>query len=82
MILLHPPFYEHAKQQVLASLPMHKQELVSVCFEKLLADVERSLSVRNRDKFTEQLTLFKRDVSGWPKSIADSPSAPFDQMLT
>ena len=83
LILLQPQFFENAKQQLVASLPAHKQMLVSTCFQTLLVDVDNTLSVRNRDKFTEQLNIFKRDVSGWAKSIAESPKAAVDQdMMT
>lgn len=73
LILLRPHFYETAKEQLTRSLPLHKQMAVRECFAALVVDLDTTLSVQNRDKFTERLSIFKRDVSGWAKSAVESP---------
>ena len=32
------------------------------CFDKLMSDVTRSLEPRNRDRFTQNLTVFRHDA--------------------
>ena len=75
LIILQPSFFESAQQEILMALPPHRQPVVAQCFRNLLVDVDQTLSVANRDKFTEQLTVFKRDASGWPASLASGASA-------
>lgn len=41
--------------------PLDQQQRLSVCFDKLMADVARSLDSKNRDKFTQNLTVFRHD---------------------
>jgi hypothetical protein len=72
LIILQPAFFEGAQQEILMALPPHRQAVVAQCFRNLLADIDQTLSVSNRDKFTEQLCIFKRDASGWPSSLATS----------
>ncbi|KAG6525723.1 hypothetical protein ZIOFF_015690 [Zingiber officinale] len=36
-------------------------ERLSQCFDKLMADVTRSLESKNRDKFTQNLTIFRHE---------------------
>ena len=38
-----------------------QHQRLSECFDKLMVDVTRSLDTKNRDKFTQNLTVFRRD---------------------
>uniref|UniRef100_A0A7N2M263 Importin N-terminal domain-containing protein n=1 Tax=Quercus lobata TaxID=97700 RepID=A0A7N2M263_QUELO len=49
------------KGQILASHPPDQQQQLSLCFEKLMADITRSLDLKNRDKFTQNLIRFKNE---------------------
>uniref|UniRef100_A0A803MUK9 Exportin-7/Ran-binding protein 17 TPR repeats domain-containing protein n=1 Tax=Chenopodium quinoa TaxID=63459 RepID=A0A803MUK9_CHEQI len=49
------------KTQILASQPVEQQQRLVLCFDKLMADVSRSLDSKNRDKFTRNLTVFRHD---------------------
>ncbi|THU47491.1 hypothetical protein C4D60_Mb09t16090 [Musa balbisiana] len=53
--------FTNLRIQMLASQPMDQQQHLSLCFEKLMADVTRSLDSKNRDKFTQNLTIFRRE---------------------
>lgn len=41
--------------------PVDQHQRLSVCFDKLMADVARSLDSKNRDKFTQNLTVFRHE---------------------
>ncbi|KAK8671441.1 hypothetical protein V6N13_038037 [Hibiscus sabdariffa] len=41
--------------------PMDQQQRRSMCFDKLMQDVTRSLDSKNRDKFTQNLTVFRHE---------------------
>ncbi|KAH9752568.1 Importin N-terminal domain-containing protein [Citrus sinensis] len=47
---LFPEVFSDLKAQILASQPVDQHQRLSVCFDKLMADVARSLDSKNRDK--------------------------------
>lgn len=49
------------KAQILASQASDQRQRLSECFDKLMTDVGRSLDSKNRDKFTQNLTMFRHD---------------------
>ncbi|KAF9587660.1 hypothetical protein IFM89_004492 [Coptis chinensis] len=46
---------------LISEQPAEQQHRLSLCFDKLMADVTRSLDSKNRDKFTQNLTIFRHD---------------------
>ncbi|KAL4292157.1 hypothetical protein GQ457_14G020780 [Hibiscus cannabinus] len=61
LILISEQIFADLKAQILASQPMDQHQRRSVCFDKLMQDVTRSLDSRNRDKFTQNLTVFRHE---------------------
>ncbi|PKA58500.1 hypothetical protein AXF42_Ash008787 [Apostasia shenzhenica] len=61
LILISEQVFSDLKVQILASQPSDQQQRLAACFDKLMADVNRSLDARNRDKFTQNLTIFRHD---------------------
>ncbi|XP_078152438.1 ARM repeat superfamily protein isoform X2 [Carex rostrata] len=61
MILISEQIYADLRDQILASQPVDQQQRLSACFDKLMADVTMSLESKNRDKFTQNLTVFRHD---------------------
>ncbi|URE05707.1 hypothetical protein MUK42_19697 [Musa troglodytarum] len=61
LILISEQVFNDLKVQILASQPSDQVERLSQCFDKLMADVTRSLESKNRDKFTQNLTLFRHE---------------------
>ncbi|CAI5946614.1 unnamed protein product [Closterium sp. NIES-65] len=41
--------------------PSDQRPRIAECFDKLMADVGRNLDPKNRDKFTQNLTIFRHD---------------------
>ncbi|KAK9156564.1 hypothetical protein Scep_003138 [Stephania cephalantha] len=61
LILINEQMFTDLKAQILASQPVEQQQRLVLCFENLMADVTRSLDTKNRDKFTQNLTIFRHD---------------------
>ncbi|KAJ1689252.1 hypothetical protein LUZ63_013407 [Rhynchospora breviuscula] len=61
LILISEQMYADLRVQILASQPADQQQRLSACFDKLMADVTMSLESKNRDKFTQNLTVFRHD---------------------
>eukprot|EP00897_Mesotaenium_endlicherianum_P004381 jgi/Mesen1/3971/ME000210S03214 len=53
--------FNDLKSQILATQPVDQQPRLAGCFDKLMADVSRTLEPKNRDKFTQNLTIFRHD---------------------
>ncbi|KAH9686609.1 Importin N-terminal domain-containing protein [Citrus sinensis] len=50
LILISEQVFSDLKAQILTSQPVDQHQRLSVCFDKLMADVARSLDSKNRDK--------------------------------
>ncbi|XAR54505.1 hypothetical protein NMG60_11029657 [Bertholletia excelsa] len=61
LILIGDQIYSDLKAHILASQPADQHPRISLCFDKLMADVTRSLDSKNRDKFTQNLNIFRHD---------------------
>ncbi|XP_074590351.1 uncharacterized protein LOC141846243 isoform X2 [Curcuma longa] len=61
LILISEQVFNDLKVQILASQSSDQVERLSLCFDKLMADVTRSLESKNRDKFTQNLTIFRHE---------------------
>ncbi|XP_024031073.1 exportin-7 [Morus notabilis] len=62
LILINEEMFTSIKGQILASFPLDQQQRLSPCFDKLMADVTRSLEQNNRDRFTQNLNRFKNGL--------------------
>lgn len=72
LILFNKDYFEQLKNQVLSqnirtapdmAVAEKIQRDVEACFKKLMTDIEDNLDVRNRDKFTHSLTIFRREMT-------------------
>ncbi|XP_074310718.1 uncharacterized protein LOC141646709 [Silene latifolia] len=61
LILISEQLYADLKNQILASQPVDQHQRLSLCFDKLMTDVSRSLDTKNRDKFTQNMTVFRTE---------------------
>merc|ERR1711879_1131208 len=69
LILFNKTYFEELKNQVLlqnvntapdTQVAERIKRDVEACFKKLMAEIEDNLDVRNRDRFTHSLTIFRR----------------------
>ena len=49
--------YQQLQQQVISSQPADRQAQLSVSLQRLMAEVQRNLEPKNRDKFTQASDL-------------------------
>lgn len=61
LILINEQIFSDLKAHILSSQPADQHQRLSLCFDKLMVDVSRSLDSKNRDKFTQNLTIFRHD---------------------
>ncbi|KAL4562079.1 hypothetical protein LXL04_034271 [Taraxacum kok-saghyz] len=61
LILINEQIFLDLKAHILGSQPVDQHQRLSLCFDKLMADISRSLDSKNRDKFTQNLTIFRHD---------------------
>ncbi|XP_036054126.1 ran-binding protein 17 [Onychomys torridus] len=63
LILLNEKYFSELRASLINSQPLSKQEVLAQCFRNLMEGVEQNLSVKNRDRFTQNLSVFRRDVA-------------------
>lgn len=61
LILVNEQIFNDLKQQIVSTQPVDRQQRLAGCFSKLMTDVSRSIESKNRDKFTQNLTIFRHD---------------------
>ncbi|KAE9603461.1 hypothetical protein Lalb_Chr11g0061181 [Lupinus albus] len=61
LILVSEQIFSDLKAGILSVQPMDQHQRLSLCFDKLMADVTRSLDSKNRDRFTQNLTIFRHE---------------------
>jgi exportin-7 len=61
LILVNEAVYADLKRQIILAQPPERQAHLAACLDKLMADVGRSLDAKNRDKFTQNLTIVRHE---------------------
>ncbi|KAL7120313.1 hypothetical protein ACP275_02G115800 [Erythranthe tilingii] len=61
LILINEQMFTDLKAHILATQPLDQHQRLASCFDKLMADINRSTDPKNRDKFTQNLTIFRHD---------------------
>ncbi|KAI3436525.1 hypothetical protein D9Q98_005942 [Chlorella vulgaris] len=61
LILVNERIYGQLKQQIVASQMPDRQQHLAACLEKLMLDVQRNMEPKNRDRFTQNLTIVRHD---------------------
>lgn len=61
LIMTSEQMFSELRAHILASQTVDQQQRLSQCFDKLMTDVNRNLEPKNRDRFTQNLTAFRRD---------------------
>ncbi|XP_044085572.1 ran-binding protein 17 isoform X5 [Neovison vison] len=80
LILLNEKYFSELRASLINSQPLPKQEVLAQCFRNLMEGVEQNLSVKNRDRFTQNLSVFRRDVAEALRSDGSSEPCSLDMM--
>lgn len=67
LILLYEDYFRSLKDNILRAQPLDKQQIMAQWFDDLMSGIERNVSSKNKEKFTHNLTSFRRDVVNLPK---------------
>ncbi|GAB0200252.1 exportin-7 [Grus japonensis] len=57
------PHFSDLRNSIVNSQPPEKQQAMHLCFENLMEGIERNLLTKNRDRFTQNLSAFRREVN-------------------
>ncbi|XP_053935534.1 ran-binding protein 17 isoform X5 [Cuculus canorus] len=63
LILLNEKYFSELRATLITSQPDNKREVLDQCFRNLMEGVEQNLLVKNRDRFTQNMSIFRRDVA-------------------
>ncbi|GFR52396.1 hypothetical protein Agub_g14906 [Astrephomene gubernaculifera] len=61
LVLINGAVYGEIKAGLIASQPPERQAHLAACLNKLMADVAPSLDPKNKDRFTQNLTVLRHE---------------------
>jgi hypothetical protein len=64
---------------LIVSQEPEKREPAEMCIHNLMNGIERSLSLKNRDKFTQNIATFRRDINECLKASSTSINLNLNQ---
>ncbi|XP_032806398.1 exportin-7 isoform X1 [Petromyzon marinus] len=80
LILLNEKYFTELRNNIVSSQAPEKQQAMHLCFENLMEAIERNLLTKNRDRFTQNLAIFRRDVNDSLKSMSPFAANSVDMM--
>ncbi|XP_019491511.1 PREDICTED: ran-binding protein 17 isoform X2 [Hipposideros armiger] len=80
LVLLNEKHFGELRASLINSQPLPKQEVLAQCFGNLMEGVEQNLSIKNRDRFTQNLSVFRRDVAEVLRSDGSTDACSLDMM--
>uniref|UniRef100_A0A452VKQ8 RAN binding protein 17 n=1 Tax=Ursus maritimus TaxID=29073 RepID=A0A452VKQ8_URSMA len=80
LILLNEKYFSELRASLINSQPLPKQEVLAQCFRNLMEGVEQNLSIKNRDRFTQNLSVFRRDVAEALRSDGSTEPCSLDMV--
>ncbi|XP_064422812.1 ran-binding protein 17 [Latimeria chalumnae] len=63
LIFINEKYFAELRTSLINSQPPEKQNALNQCFENLMEGIERNLLIKNRDRFTQNMSIFRRDVT-------------------
>jgi len=81
LILLNEEYFNQVRQNIIQCQAPDKQTIMAQWFENLMEGIERNLLTKNRDRFTQNLSVFRRDINDSLKGPSVS-SASINDMMT
>ncbi|XP_058061492.1 exportin-7-A isoform X2 [Anopheles bellator] len=76
LILLYEDYFRQIRETVIQSQSVDKQPTMARLFDILMDGIERNLLNRNRDKFTQNLSQFRRDINECLKISTQANPSP------
>ncbi|XP_023345621.1 exportin-7 [Eurytemora carolleeae] len=63
LILLNEEYFQNLRDQIIQTQILEKRGVMMSWFENLMDGIERNLLTKNRDRFTQNLSVFRRDIN-------------------
>merc|ERR1719427_868510 len=82
LILLNEDYFQNLRDQVIASQQADKRASMMTWFENLMEGIERTLLTKNRDRFTQNLSVFRRDINDSLKGPNVTTATSVNDMMT
>merc|ERR1719342_1114749 len=82
LILLNEDYFQNLRDQVISSQPTDKRGSMMTWFENLMEGIERNLLTKNRDRFTQNLSVFRRDINDSLKGPNVATATSVNDMMT
>jgi len=82
LILLNEDYFQNLRDQVISSQPSDKRGSMMTWFDNLMEGIERNLLTKNRDRFTQNLSVFRRDINDGLKGPNVTNSSSVNDMMT
>nr|XP_022904313.1 exportin-7-A-like [Onthophagus taurus] len=82
LILLNEDYFNQMRENIIRSQPPDKQAPMAQWFENLMDGIERNLLTKNRDRFTQNLSMFRRDINDSLKGPNVNTSSVSDMMTS
>uniref|UniRef100_A0A4X2JYI6 RAN binding protein 17 n=1 Tax=Vombatus ursinus TaxID=29139 RepID=A0A4X2JYI6_VOMUR len=80
LILLNEKYFSELRENLINSQPIGKREVLAQCFRSLMEGVEQNLLIKNRDRFTQNLSVFRRDMAEALRSDGNIEAGSLDMM--
>merc|ERR1712210_125680 len=81
-LLLNEDYFQNLRDQVIASQQADKRAAMMTWFENLMEGIERTLLTKNRDRFTQNLSVFRRDINDSLKGPNVTTATSVNDMMT
>ncbi|XP_023948629.1 exportin-7-A [Bicyclus anynana] len=82
LVLLNEEHFARLRADMIAQQPRDKQPQLAQWFTGLMAGIERNLLTKNRDRFTQNLSMFRRDINDLLKGSPGYSSNVNDMMTS
>lgn len=77
-----PIHFQNLRDQVISSQPSDKRGSMMTWFDNLMEGIERNLLTKNRDRFTQNLSVFRRDINDGLKGPNVTNTSSVNDMMT
>uniref|UniRef100_A0A6A7FXJ8 Exportin-7-A-like n=2 Tax=Hirondellea gigas TaxID=1518452 RepID=A0A6A7FXJ8_9CRUS len=82
LILLNNEYFGQLRQQIISQQAADKQTMMAHFFENLMEGIQPHLQSKNRDKFTQNLSVFRREINDSFKDAVVSLVSNNSEMMT
>lgn len=82
LILLNEEYFKGLRDQIIGSQQADKRGSMMTWFDSLMEGIERNLLTKNRDRFTQNLSVFRRDINDSLKGPNVTTATSVNEMMT